>query len=49
MRPSEGPAGERAAAVHQVEGRLVIEMLAKHGADQRDVIGAFAQMRQQLG
>ena len=43
------PARNGAPAVHQVQGGLVIEVLAEHGSDKRDIVRAGAQVRQQFG
>ncbi len=48
-RAHRRPAGDRAAGVHQEQRRLVIGMLAIHGADQRDVVGAPCRWRQHVG
>ena len=39
-------AGERSACMHQIERRFMIEMLSKHRTNERNVVGALAQMRE---
>ena len=47
-RPERRAPADDAAVVHRIERLLMIVHAGVHGADERDVVGHFAELRQQL-
>ncbi len=47
-RPQAGPAGDLVARLHVADGRLVVDGLGLHAADEAHVVDHLGQVRQQL-